>query len=171
MRLLGTASLTLAVPLALALLGLSACDDDADRAAVDRVVAAADDARGGVLHRIAQALALGDADGSRSFTVCGDALAPGGVVLNDVVRFDSAGALTEQEAASAAAGLLEDDGWQVRRPGDPRIVSATKGDLTMRLEITPAQLQVDLGSGCIETSREVAEEYDDRPRIELGRSP
>ena len=105
MRLLGNAQ---AVPPALMLalllvIGLTGCDDEADRTAVDDVVRAADDARAGVLHEIADALVLTGAEGTRSFSICGDQLAPGGVVLNDFVHFGASGALT-QEKATATRG-------------------------------------------------------------------
>ncbi|GAA4091070.1 hypothetical protein ACFFOS_25705 [Nocardioides kongjuensis] len=166
MRLLGNA---VALPVALLLAaGLTGCDDEADRTAVDDVIAAADDARAGVLHEIADALVLSGAEGSRSFTVCGDDLAPGGVVLNDLVRFGSSGELTQEKATATAAGLLEADGWTVEDPAGQTALSATKGDLSLNLRIAPAQVQVHLRAACIRTSRKVAEDYDDRPEIGLA---
>lgn len=169
MRLLGNAlALTLAVLLAA---GLTGCDDEADRTAVDDVVRAADDARAGVLHDIADALVLTGAEGSRSFTICGDKLSPGGVVLNDVVHFGSSGELTQERATDTAVGLLEADGWTVEDPANQVALSATKGDLALNLRITPAQVQVHLRAECIETSRKVAEDYDGRPKVDLRWSP
>ncbi|GAA3533524.1 hypothetical protein [Nocardioides daeguensis] len=172
MRLLGNA---LALPLALlSAAALSGCDDEAPtpaavgRTAVDDVVAAADDARAGVLHELADALVLTGAEGTRSFTTCGDDLAPGGVVLNDFVRFGSSGELTQEKATATAVGLLEADGWTVDDPDNQVALNATKGELVLHLRIDPAQVQVDLGSECVETSRKVATEYDDRPKVGLA---
>ena len=170
MRLLGNAR---AVPLALMLalllvIGLTGCDDEADRTAVDDVVRAADDARVGVLHEIADALVLTGAEGTRSFSICGDQLAPGGVVLNDFVHFGSSGELTQEKATATVAGLLEADGWTVADPANQVALNATKADLALNLLITPAQVQVHLRAECIETSRKVAEDYDDRPKVGLA---
>jgi hypothetical protein len=171
MRPLGTAA---ALPLALLLAaGLAGCDGEADgtsvgRTPVDDVVEASDDARAGVLHEIADALVLTGAEGTRSFTVCGDDLAPGGVVLNDFVRFGSSGELTQEEATATALGLLEADGWRVDDPTNQVALSATKGELSLNLQIAPAQVQVHLRAECIETSRKVAEAYDDRPKVGLS---
>jgi hypothetical protein len=165
MRLLGNAR---ALPLALLLtVALTGCDEEEDRTAVDDVVEAADDARAGVLHEIADALVLSGAEGTRSFTICGDDLAPGGVVLNDLVQFSSSGELTQEKATAAAAGLLEGDGWTVEDPANQAALSATKGELALNLRITPAQVQVHLRAECITTSRKVAEDYDDRPKVGL----
>ncbi|TQK69859.1 hypothetical protein [Nocardioides sp. SLBN-35] len=165
MRLLGIAA---APPLALLLaVGLTGCDDDADRTAVDEAVTSADDARAGVLHDIADALVLSGADGSRSFSICGDDLAPGGVVLNDFVRFGSSGELTQEKAVATAVGLLEADGWTVEDPDRRASLSATKGELVLNLRIDPAQVQAHLRAECVKTSRKVAEEYDDRPEAGL----
>lgn len=165
-RLLGNASLAVVLALLLTV-GLSGCDDDADRAAVDDVVAAADAALDGVLHQVADTLVLSGAEGNRSFTVCGDDLAPRGVVMNDFVRFDSSGDLGQEEATAAAVGLLDDDGWTVERADNPGIVTATKDGLVMRVEITASLVQVHLRADCIETPRDLAEEYADRSTVDL----
>ncbi|MBM0126446.1 hypothetical protein [Pimelobacter simplex] len=166
MRLLGNA---VALPLVLLLAaGLSGCDDEPGRTAVDDVVRAADDARAGVLHDIADALVLTGAEGTRSFTVCGDDLSPGGVVLNDFLRLGSSGELTEEKATATAVGLLEADGWTVEDPDNKVALSATKGELVLNLRIDPGQVQVHLRAECTRTSREVAEDYDDRPKVDLA---
>ncbi|MBM7516123.1 hypothetical protein [Nocardioides nitrophenolicus] len=138
----------------------------AGRADVAAVVRDADRARAGVLHEIAAQLGLGGVRGSRSFAVCGDDLAPRGVVLEDFVHLDSSGELAPPEATAAAVGLLRDDGWRVADPAGP-LLTATRGALVLHLVLGAALVQVDLSTRCVATSRAVAEAYADRPVEDL----
>ncbi|WP_141003751.1 hypothetical protein [Nocardioides humi] len=169
-RMLGTAPLVVLLALGL---GLSGCDGSgsggsADRAAVDEVEQQADAALDGVLHDVAAALRLDGAQGSRSFTICGESYAPRGVVMQSFVHFDASGELTREKATATTVGLLEDDGWTVDDPDNTVILKAAKGRLVLHVQIGPSLVQVDLVSECVETSDAVAEEYADRPTVDLA---
>lgn len=164
MRALGTVPLTL-----LLALGLGGCggQDDDSRQAVEDAVRQADETIDGVVHQVAAALRLDGAQGSRSFTICGESYAPRGVVMQNFLRFTSSGELTQENAFTATVGLLRDDGWTVDDPANRVSVVGTKGPLTLRVEIHPSLVQVGVTAPCIETSDGIAEEYADRPTTDL----
>ncbi|WP_408898420.1 hypothetical protein ACJ5H2_04755 [Nocardioides sp. R1-1] len=137
--------------------------------AVEEVVSAADGLVEGELHEIATALRLGGPVGSRSFSLCGESYAPGGVRLRTVVRFDSSDTVSPREGRAAAAAVLEAAGWSVDRDGEPApgervvVLTATKDRLVLRVELAWGVVQVGLRSTCVETPDDVARTYDDRP--------
>ncbi|WP_418058100.1 hypothetical protein [Pimelobacter simplex] len=165
-RTLGIVPLTVLLALSL---GLSGCGnkDEAGRAAAHEAELQADAAIDGVLHRIAAALGLDEAKGSRSFTRCGESYAPRGVVMQNFLNFRATNDLTHEQATATTARLLRDDGWTVAEPDNPVFVSGAKGPLTLRVEIATAMVVVDLVSDCIETSDDVVEEYTDRATVDL----
>jgi len=167
-RTLGILLLALALALGLAGCGSDRSENDGGSPAVDDVEKAADDAVDGVLHRVAAALGLERAKGSRSFTICGESYAPRGVVLQGFLNFQAAGGLTHDEATAATVGVLEDDGWRVADPDNPVFVEGKKGALTLRVEISASLVVVDLVSDCVETSDRVAKDYAARPKVELA---
>lgn len=154
--------------LALALLVaplLGACDGggggggDDDRERVDAVAQEALGAVDGVVHEIADGVQMTFNEGNAFDAVCGDDLAPGGVIHHVTLNFDfqSSDLLTEQ-AVDRAAEILAADGWTVDRPEAPQVVVGTKGVQTMRLEFG-SFVVVQITSDCVETSRKVAKEY------------
>lgn len=164
-RLLGTAPLLLALALALT---LGACDggDDDSRDLVDDAEGQATAAIDGVLHDIAAALDLEFGSGSRSFVICGESYAPRGVQMNNFLNFEPGG-LDDAEAIDSTAEVLEADGWTVKRLGAP-IVEGAKGLLTLRVEVGPAAVAVDISNTeCLETTDDVARKTQDRPQVDI----
>ncbi|GAA3656783.1 hypothetical protein GCM10022237_16090 [Nocardioides ginsengisoli] len=140
--------------LVLALLLAGCGPSDGGRYAVDEAVRASDAAVAGVLHRLAIALRLDAPTGARSFAICGDALAPRGVVVRTLLRFPAPSGIPPERTAA----VLRADGWAAGR----------KGVLTLRVDDAGDAVQVSLVSDCVATSREVARRYDERPPAEVG---
>ncbi len=130
-----------------------------DRERVDAVAHEALGVVDGVLHEIADGVQMTFNEGNAFDVVCGDDLAPGGVIHQVTLNFgfQSSDLLTEQ-AVDRAGEILAADGWTVDRPAAPQIVVGTKGMQTMRLEFGTFVV-VQITSDCVETSRKVAKEY------------
>lgn len=173
MRRRGSAPLLAPAVLVLAL-GPSGCTEGGGPdPAVEEVVAAADGALDGDLHELAAALRLSRPVGTRSFSLCGESYAPGGVRLRTVVRFDASDAVSPQEGRATAASVLEAAGWSLEDvaggdgPGRPVVLVAAKDRLVLRVELAWGVVQVGLRSTCVETSDDVARAYDDRPATDV----
>lgn len=162
-----TALLALAL-LVVPLLGGCAGGGDDDRERVDAVAQEALDAVDGVLHEIADGVQMTFREGNAFDSLCGDDLAPGGVVHQVTVNFDfqSSDLLLEQ-AVDRAAEILAADGWTVERPAAEQIVVGTKGLQTMQLEFGN-YVVAQVTSECVETSRDVAREYADESDTQIA---
>lgn len=153
-----TALLALAL-LVVPLLGGCAGGGDDDRERVDAVAQEAFDAVDGVLHEIADGVQMTFNEGNAFDAVCGDDLAPGGVIHHVTMNFDfQSSDLQTEQAVDRAAEILAADGWTVARPAAPQVVVGTKGMQTMRLEFG-GFVVVQITSECVKTSRKVAKEY------------
>jgi hypothetical protein len=163
-RLVVLLSALLATPLAA---GCGAGDGDDDRKAVADVEQQALDAVDGVLHDIAGELEMDFVSGSRRFVLCGESYAPRGAIHRATLHFGPS-PLDPDAAVDAAATAMEGDGWTVDRPPNTSIVEGEKDDTTLRLELGPAAVAVDVVSDCVETSDDVAREYRDIETADLA---
>ena len=129
-----------------------------DRSRVDAVVEQGLAAVDGVLHELAVDVQMRFNEGNRFYSLCGDELAPGGVVHTVTVNFRPS-ELPDEKAADKAAEVLAADGWRVERPENPRVAIGTKDESTLRVEFGPGAVVVQVTSGCVETSNRVARDY------------
>ncbi|WP_435771885.1 hypothetical protein [Nocardioides sp. SYSU DS0651] len=173
--LLGTDRLVLLAAAALASPLVAGCgggDDEGGRAEVDQVDQVdqveeqAVDAVDGVVHDVADATGIAFVSGNRFFSICGESYAPRGVVLRSFLQFEPS-ELPDAEAADRAAESLAAGGWDVEQRSGSAVVEAAKDDLRMKVEFGPAAAVVGLNTDCVETSDDVAREYDDRDDVEV----
>lgn len=160
-----TALLAATLLLVPALGGCDAAGGGGGKDAHDRVEAVVDDALAavdGVLHELAADVQMRFNEGNRFYSLCGDDLAPGGVVHQVTINF-RASELPDDKAADRAAAVLKADGWTVERPANPRIAIGTKSDNTFRVEFGPGAVVVQVTSECVETSNKVARDYAGKP--------
>ena len=143
-----------ALAVLLTLVALVGCGrDEAGRAAVSAAVRQSDAVVAGALHRLAAALRLDPAVGRRSFTICGDTLAPRGVVVRTFLRFPSTSGIPPERTAA----VLRNEGWSTGR----------QGQLTLDVQDAGDAVLVSVVSDCVATSRRVAREYDERPPTDV----
>lgn len=135
--------------------GGGGADDDTR---VDTVVDGALEAVDGVLHELAEGVQMRFDEGNRFFSLCGDDLAPGGVVHTVTINFRPS-ELPDEKAADKAAEVLTAGGWTVERPENPRITIGTKDAMTIRVEFGPGAAVAQVTSDCVETSDRVARDY------------
>jgi hypothetical protein len=142
----------------LLLAGCAPAGRDGERRSIEAAVRASDAVVAGVLHRLAASLDLGPPAGTRSFTICGDALAPRGVAVRTFLRFPSTSGIPPERSAAVRAAVLEADGW----------VAGRKDTLTLHVEDAGDAVQVSLVADCVATSRALARDYDERPPVAVG---
>lgn len=154
-----TAALATALAGALALGGCSGDDDDRER--VDAVEAAALGAVDGVLHEIAETVGLEFGSGNHFFNTCGESYAPRGVKHRAILNFELVTELPQEDVVDTTVDLLQRDGWETETiSATVPIVIGTKDENTLRLEIG-GLVVAGIGSDCVETSNDVAREYDE----------
>lgn len=146
---------------------LSGCEDGGDDVdQVDAVEAAALDTVDGVLHDIATTVGMEFGGGQHFFNTCGAQVAPSGVRHHVTLNFTSTTELTPDAATERTAALLEDAGWSVEKSGPPPIVVGTRDGTTVHVQLG-GTVVVDIDSECVDTSADVAREYDDRKAVPI----
>lgn len=147
---------------------LAACSDDpaVERDEVDEVAAHALEAVDGVVHEVAEQIRLEFVSGNHSFGTCGESYAPRGVVHRVSLNLGQSGESAEA-MVDVAASALEADGWTVERATNTAIIEGSKEDNTLRFHFGTAGTKVTITSTCVETSDDVAREYEDEGASDL----
>ncbi|MFW6866624.1 hypothetical protein ACOACQ_04500 [Nocardioides sp. CPCC 206347] len=158
---------TIAAGMALAA-SLSGCSDDpaTDQKDVDAVEARALAAVDGVVHDAMDGTGPEFVSGRHRFVTCGDGLAAGGVIHRVSLNFGPSDEPVE-DMVDAAASAMEADGWTVKRVENPAIVEGSRDGDDLRFQFGPAGTQVSIGSSCVDTSNDVANDYQDRGYTDL----
>lgn len=143
------------------------CSDSADekpsgREGVEQVQDEMLEAVDDVVHDVAAATGIEFRSGNHSAVICGDSIDPVGVNQKVSLHFGPPPESTIEQAVSDAATALEDAGWSAERPTNPAIVVGENDDLTLQFHFGGAATEVSLRSSCVETSRDVANEYQDK---------
>ncbi|KRA31416.1 MULTISPECIES: hypothetical protein [unclassified Nocardioides] len=147
---------------------LSACsgDPEAERKDVEAVEERALAAVDGVVHEVAELNRLEFLSGTHEFGTCGESYAPGGVIHRVSLHLGQADESAEA-MVDVAAGALEADGWTVERADNTAIIEGIKDENTVRFHFGPAGTEVEITSSCVETSDDLADEYQDQGSADL----
>lgn len=147
---------------------LSACggDPETERKDVEAVEERALAAVDGVVHEVAELNRLEFLSGSHKFSTCGEDYAPRGVIHRVSLHLGQADESAEA-MVEVAAGALDADGWTVERAVNTAIIEGTKDENTVRFHFGAAGTEVKITSSCVETSDDVANEYQDKGSADL----
>lgn len=142
-------------------LAASCSSDDGDHDDVERRQDEMTEAVDGVVHDVAAATGIEFRSANRWAVICGNAIDPVGVKQRAALHFGPPPESTIEQAVSDAATALEDAGWSAELPANPAIVVGENDGLTLRFHFGGAGTEVSLRSSCVETSGDVANEYQD----------
>ncbi len=159
---------------------LFACDDGAGKAGdalsddqaagqLENGRALVEEAVSGLMRSFADTLQTSPRGGKAAYDLCGMEPAPTGARYSSTPLFNQSG-LGEEAAVEAAVTLLEGEGWTMQRTENPLIVEGNRDDgLSVRVQASPYSVDVQVESGCVNASVDLAREFTGRRSVDVGR--